>query len=65
MNCWAISRATRIKTVGLCHSVPNTAAELARDIGVPIDEISYQVAGINHMAFFLKYEWQRRRMPTR
>jgi alpha-galactosidase len=57
MNCWAISRATRIKTVGLCHSIPNTAAELARDIGAPIDEISYQVAGINHMAFFLKYEW--------
>jgi alpha-galactosidase len=57
MNCWAISRATRIKTVGLCHSIPNTAEELARDIGAPIDEISYHVAGINHMAFFLKYEW--------
>lgn len=57
MNCWAISRATRIRTVGLCHSIPNTAEELARDIGAPIDEISYQVAGINHMAFFLKYEW--------
>ena len=58
MNCWAISRATRIRTVGLCHSIPNTAEELARDIGAPIDEISYQVAGINHMAFFLKYEWK-------
>jgi alpha-galactosidase len=57
MNCWAISRATTIKTVGLCHSIPNTAEELARDIGAPIDEISYQVAGINHIAFFLKYEW--------
>src|SRR5206468_3653262 len=57
MNCWAISRATRIKTVGLCHSIPNTAEELARDIGAPTEEISYQVAGINHMAFFLKYEW--------
>ncbi len=57
MNCWAISRASRIRTVGLCHSIPGTAAELARDIGAPIDEISYQVAGINHMAFFLKYEW--------
>ena len=57
MNCWAISRATTIKTVGLCHSIPNTAQELARDIGAPIKEISYQVAGINHMAFYLKYEW--------
>ena len=57
MNCWAISRATRIKTVGLCHSVRGTAEQLAQDIRAPIDEISYQVAGINHMAFYLKYEW--------
>jgi alpha-galactosidase len=56
MNTWAINRATRIKTVGLCHSVPHTAAELAADIGVPAADISYLVAGINHMAFYLKFE---------
>jgi alpha-galactosidase len=58
MNCWAISRATSIKTVGLCHSVRGTAEQLARDIGAPIEEVAYQVAGINHMAFYLKYEWK-------
>jgi alpha-galactosidase len=56
MNCWAISRATKIKTVGLCHSVQGTAEQLARDIGVPIEEINYIAAGINHMAFYLKFE---------
>jgi len=56
MNCWAINRASTIKTVGLCHSVQGTAKELARDIGVPIDEINYQCAGINHMAFYLQFE---------
>ena len=56
INCWAIHRASRIKTAGLCHSVPNTARELAEDIGVPVDEINYLVAGINHLAFFLKFE---------
>ena len=56
MNCWAISRATKIKTVGLCHSVQGTAHQLADDIGVPIDDINYIVAGINHMAFYLKFE---------
>ena len=56
MNCWAITRATPIKTVGLCHSVQGTAGELARDIKVPIDEISYFCAGINHMAFYLRFE---------
>ncbi len=56
MNCWAINRATRIKTVGLCHSVQGTARDLARDIGVPIEEINYLAAGINHMAFYLRFE---------
>ncbi len=56
MNQWALSRGSSIKTVGLCHSVPHTAHELAKDIGVPIEDINYLVAGINHMAFYLKFE---------
>jgi alpha-galactosidase len=56
MNCWAISRATKIKTVGLCHSVQGTAMQICRDIGVPYDEINYVCAGINHMAFYLTFE---------
>ncbi len=56
MNQWALSRGSNIKTVGLCHSVPHTAAELAADIGKPVEEINYKVAGINHVAFFLTYE---------
>jgi len=56
MNCWALARATRIKTVGLCHSVQHTAEDLATDIGIPVNEINYIVAGINHMAFYLKFE---------
>jgi alpha-galactosidase len=56
MNCWAISRAGSIKTIGMCHSTQVTAAQLARDIGVPFDEISYLCAGINHMAFYLRFQ---------
>jgi alpha-galactosidase len=56
MNQWALNRGSRIKTVGLCHSVPGTANELAKDIGVPAEDINYVVAGINHMAFYLKFE---------
>ncbi len=43
---------------GLCHSVQGTAEQLADDIGVPIEEINYVAAGINHMAFYLKFERQ-------
>ena len=56
MNTWAINRASRIKTVGLCHSVQGTAEDLAEDIGVPYSEINYICAGINHMAFYLRFE---------
>lgn len=56
INMWALNRMTSIKNVGLCHSVPHTAHEVAHDIGVPADELNYLVAGINHMAFYLKYE---------
>lgn len=58
MNCWALSRATAIKTVGLCHSVQGTAEQLARDINIPIEEINYLCAGINHVAFYLRFERQ-------
>jgi alpha-galactosidase len=56
MLCWAMSRATPIRTVGLCHSVQGTAEQLAEDIGVPVEEINYVCAGINHMAFYLRFE---------
>jgi alpha-galactosidase len=56
MNCWALSRASSVATVGLCHSVQATAGKLARDLGVPVEELDYLVAGINHMAFYLKLE---------
>jgi alpha-galactosidase len=55
---WAVSDYTRIKNVGLCHSVPNTSAQLATYMGVPYDEVSYWVAGINHMAWFLDLKWR-------
>ncbi|MGH2541823.1 MAG: alpha-glucosidase/alpha-galactosidase, partial [Ardenticatenaceae bacterium] len=39
--CWAINDATQIKTVGLCHSVQNTARQLSEYIGVSPDEVTY------------------------
>jgi len=58
MLCWAMNDYAHIRNVGLCHSVQGTAAELARYIGVPFDEVSYWVAGINHMAWFLEFKWR-------
>ena len=56
MLCWAVARDSSIRTVGLCHSVQHTASELAADLGLAPDEVDYHVAGINHLAFFLRLE---------
>jgi alpha-galactosidase len=57
INTWALSaRYPDLKQVGLCHSVQGTAAELARDLGIPADDLRYRAAGINHMAFYLNFE---------
>jgi alpha-galactosidase len=57
MLCRAMQRETSVKLTGLCHSVQGTAAMLARWIGAPMDEVTYTCAGINHMAWYLRYEW--------
>ena len=57
INTWAIAeRYPAIRQVGLCHSVQGTAWELARDLDIPVSEIRYRAAGINHMAFYLNFE---------
>ncbi|PDT04715.1 alpha-glucosidase/alpha-galactosidase [Rhizobium chutanense] len=57
INTWAISeKYPSIRQVGLCHSVQGTAMELAHDLDIPYEEIRYRAAGINHMAFYLKFE---------
>ncbi|MCS7067750.1 MAG: alpha-glucosidase/alpha-galactosidase [Meiothermus sp.] len=58
MIMWALQKASPIRSIGLCHSVQHTAGEICRDIGVPVEEVNYLVAGINHMAYFLRLEHQ-------
>jgi alpha-galactosidase len=57
MLCRAMQHESDIPVTGLCHSVQGTAMMLARWIGAPYEEITYTCAGINHMAWYLKYEW--------
>jgi alpha-galactosidase len=56
MLCMAMERATTIRTVGLCHSVQRTAEDLADWLRVPAEQVNYLCAGINHVAFYLRFE---------
>jgi len=49
-------RAPGLRAVGLCHSVFWTVHDLAALLGVPLDEIDYLGAGINHQAWLLRFE---------
>ncbi|MGA2503433.1 MAG: alpha-galactosidase [Anaerolineales bacterium] len=56
MLCGALQRQTSIPVTGLCHSVQGTAMMLAIWIGALYPEVNYVCAGINHQAWYLKYE---------
>jgi alpha-galactosidase len=60
MLCWAVARTSPIRTIGLCHSVQGTARDLAADLGVPVEELEYRCAGINHLAFYLELRHRER-----
>ncbi|MDQ3910842.1 MAG: alpha-glucosidase/alpha-galactosidase [Actinomycetota bacterium] len=45
-----------IKSVGLCHSVPYTARQISSYLGVPHEELLYECAGINHIAWMTRLE---------
>ena len=55
---WSINDYTKIKSIGLCHSVYSTAKTLSKYIDKPFEEISYWVAGLNHFAWFLEFKWR-------
>jgi alpha-galactosidase len=48
--------APRLKVLGLCHSVHWTMDGLSELVGVPLDEVSYWSAGVNHQGWVLRWE---------
>lgn len=65
MLCLAAGRAVpEVPLVGLCHSVQGTSHLLAHYAGVPYDEMEWECAGINHLAWFTKLRHQGRDLYT-
>jgi alpha-galactosidase len=58
MSIRGVDRLTGISSVGLCHSVQGTSQQISSYCGIDLKDVSYLVAGINHMAFFLKFEYK-------
>lgn len=53
-----VLKATKIKTVGLCHSVQACVPDLFRQLGIEdeynLEDFQWKIAGINHMAWLLE-----------
>ncbi len=45
-----------VESVGLCHSVPYTAREISSYIGIDHEDLLYECAGINHIAWMTRLE---------
>ena len=60
---WAQQRAyPDITSVGLCHGVQHTTNMLAQWLDIPAEEADVVTAGINHMAWFTRFEHEGRDM---
>ncbi|WP_461366654.1 alpha-galactosidase [Candidatus Darwinibacter acetoxidans] len=58
----ATTRITDLPVVGLCHSVQGSSRQLAEYLDVPYEELEWECAGINHMAWFTRLEHKGRDM---
>lgn len=58
-------RGSGLPIVGLCHSVQHTSEQLARYLDIPYAELVYEVAGVNHVAWFTRLEWRGEDMYPR
>ncbi|MCX7716939.1 MAG: hypothetical protein N2111_00855 [Candidatus Sumerlaeaceae bacterium] len=65
MMCLAAGRVSRMEVVGLCHSVQGTSHLLAQYAGVPYEELDWECAGINHLAWFTRLRHKGRDLYPR
>jgi alpha-galactosidase len=54
MNMQTIYRTSGVRAIGLCHSVQGTFGQLMQYLREKPEEVTFDCAGINHMAFYLK-----------
>jgi alpha-galactosidase len=57
---WGIYAGSRFdRVVGVCHSVRDTHAFLARVVGRDVDDVRFVTAGFNHQCFVYRFEDRR------
>lgn len=57
--------ATKMRAVGLCHSVQGTSKQLADYLQVPYEDLEWRCAGINHNSWFTTLRYRGEDMYPR
>ena len=53
--CRGVTRATDIRTIGLCHEITGVRSHLASLFEAPVETVALEVAGINHLPVILRF----------
>lgn len=53
--CAAAHQYSNVQVIGLCHGLKGTHAELAKYLGVALEETKVMAAGVNHFNWILKF----------
>jgi len=62
MMTWAAIDFGGVRTVGLCHGVQNGHRQIARALGLPMEEVDIVCAGINHQTWYTDIRHQGRKI---
>ena len=54
MLTWAANKYGKVNTVGLCHGVESGHRQIAKVLGLPIEEVDIICAGINHQTWYIQ-----------
>lgn len=62
MMTWACIDAGKVNTVGLCHGVQNGHRQIARALGLPMEEVDIVCSGINHQTWYVDIRHKGRKI---
>ena len=60
VNCWALNKVAKVKTVGLCYGVTAIQHDLANLIEVPFEETWSKAVGVNHFTWITLFQHKGR-----
>ena len=62
MLTWACNKYGGVRTLGLCHGVQGGCSQIAEALGLPLCELDFICAGINHQTWYVSVKHKGREL---